>query len=427
MRFARVGATSLAAIAFAALSVAAGGARPAAKGDTVTISMLALNLEQPAFDVLIPNFERVYPNVKVDPTYAPSSTEIYQVETTELAAGNAPDLLYTIPGCGSPISVCALAKAGDLAPMVGKPWTKRSLKLVTSFDKYHESLYSFTATVSFWGVWANDDLFKKLGLAVPRTFGQLLDVCQRARASRTVALALAGGNQQAVSNLIAALAVTTVYGKDKHWGAELKAGTVSFAGSPGWRQALQELVDMNSAGCFQRGVAATSTPAAATEFAQGQALMYAALSQTKGAIDDADPQFTFSFHPFPDGTRSARTEAAFTPVSTIGVNARSSARAQQAAQTFVDFIARPKQDALFARTGGGLTQYQFLHQQIPGYMSSFASVFKQRRYLITPTQTWWNTSVLKALQDNEVGLITGQRSIDDVLGAMDAAWKQGPG
>jgi raffinose/stachyose/melibiose transport system substrate-binding protein len=419
----------LAVIALTALSLVAGvGEAPAAKGETVTVSMLALNVEQPAFDVLIPNFERVYPNVKVVPTYAPSSTAIYQLETTEIAAGNAPDLLYTIPGCGSPVSVCALAKAGDLAPMIGKPWAKakRSLPVVTSSDKHLKDLYSFTATVSFWGVWANQDLFKKLGLKVPQTFGQLLAVCQKAKAARTVALMLAGGNQQAVSNLIAALAVATVYGNDKQWGAKLKAGTVSFAGTAGWHQALQEVTAMNTAGCFERGVSATSTPSAAAQFAQGQALMYTALSQTKGTIDMGAPQFTYSFHPFPDGTGPVQTESAFTPVATIGVNSHSSAGAQHAAQTFVDFIARPKQDSLFAQTAGGLTQYQFLHQQIPDYMSDFSSVFKQHRYLITPTQTWWNASVLNALQENEIGLLTGQRSIDDILNAMDAAWKQGP-
>lgn len=429
MRLARVGVTPLAVVALTALSLVAGvGEAPAAKSETVTISMLALNVEQPAFDVLIPNFERVYPNVKVDPTYAPSSTAIYQLETTELAAGQAPDLLYTIPGRGSPVSVYTLAKAGDLAPMIGKPWVKRSrsLPLVTSSDKYLNGLYSFTATVSFWGVWANQGLFKKLGLKIPQTFGQLLDVCQKAKAARTVALMLAGGNMQAVSNLIAALAVATVYGNDERWGAKLKAGTVSFASTAGWRQALQELVTMNSAGCFERGVAATSTPSAAAQFAQGQALMYTALSQTKGQIDAGAPQFAYSFDPFPDGTNPAGTKSAFTPVATIGVNARSSASAQHAAQMFVDFIARPKQDALFAQTAGGLTQDQFLHRQVPPYMSDFSSVFKQDRYLLTPTQTWWNASVLNALQANEIGLITGQRSIDDVLSAMDAAWKQGP-
>lgn len=431
MRSALVGVTRLAFIALAALSLTAGvgAARPAAKNDTVTIRMQALNVEQPAFAVLIPNFERVYPNIKVDATYAASSTEIYQVETTELAAGNAPDLLYTIPGCGSTVSVCALAKAGELAPMVDKPWAsaKRSLPRVTSSDKYGKDLYSFTATVSFWGVWANNELFRKLGFAVPQTFGQLLALCQKAKETGTVALALAGGNQQAVSNLISALAVATVYGKDAKWEAKHRAYKVSFAGSSGWHRALQELVDMNDAGCFQRGVSATSTPSAAAQFAEGQALMYAALSQTKGTIDAADPRFSYSFHPFPDGTKPAATESAYTPVATIGINEHSSMRAQQAAQTFVDFIARPSQDLLFAQTAGGLTQYEFLHQQLPPYMTAFSSVLKQHRYLLTPSQTWWNTSVLNALQQNEVGLLTGQRSIDDILDAMDAAWKQGPG
>ena len=53
-------------------------------------------------------------------------------------------------------------------------------------------------------------------------------------------------------------------------------------------------------------------------------------------------------------------------------------------------------------------------------------MFKQHRYVIAPYQTWWNANVLLALEQDGIGLITGQRSIDDVLNAMDAAWKQGP-
>ena len=39
------------------------------------------------------------------------------------------------------------------------------------------------------------------------------------------------------------LAVATVYGKDKHWPRELRAGTASFEGTSGWHQALQEFGD----------------------------------------------------------------------------------------------------------------------------------------------------------------------------------------
>ena len=38
--------------------------------------MLANSKEQPAFQVLIPNFERVYPNITVNVTYVPSQGEL---------------------------------------------------------------------------------------------------------------------------------------------------------------------------------------------------------------------------------------------------------------------------------------------------------------------------------------------------------------
>ena len=47
------------------LGLFTGGARPAKANDTVSISLLALSLDQPPLDVLISNFERAYPNIRV--------------------------------------------------------------------------------------------------------------------------------------------------------------------------------------------------------------------------------------------------------------------------------------------------------------------------------------------------------------------------
>ena len=108
------------------------------------------------------------------------------------------------------------------------------------------------------------------------------------------------------------------------------------------------------------------------------------------------------------------------------MNAHSSAANQAAAQTFIDFIARPKQDALFAQLTGTLTQYEFLKNELPSYMSAFSPVFSAHAYYVDPLATWWNASVEASLQQNQIGLITGQTTIDGVLNGMDAAWKQGP-
>ncbi len=83
--------------AVAALSVgAAGGVAGPTSG--VTLSMFANIQYKPGYKVVIANFERVYPNIDVNITYPPNRELEAQLETTELAAGNAPDAPEVPPG-----------------------------------------------------------------------------------------------------------------------------------------------------------------------------------------------------------------------------------------------------------------------------------------------------------------------------------------
>jgi raffinose/stachyose/melibiose transport system substrate-binding protein len=274
-------------------------------------------------------------------------------------------------------------------------------------------------------MFTNDDLFKKLGLKVPQTFGQLLSLCRRAKTLGTAAIIFSSDAQED-SNLIADLAVATLYGRNKRWPADLRAGKVSFTATPGWRGALKAFVDLNANGCFQPGVTGTSAAAAHAQFALGRGLIDATVSTNKGVIDAGSPRFAYSYHPFPGGTAPGQATTFINIQAGFAVNMHASPQNQVAAQTFLDFIARPKQNALFARINGGLTQYQFLHRQLPAFMSAYSEVLTKNAYVVNPQQTWWNPYVLLALQQNQIGLLTGQRSIDDVLNAMDAAWKKGP-
>jgi raffinose/stachyose/melibiose transport system substrate-binding protein len=352
---------------------------------------------------------------------------LYQLESTELAAGNAPDLLQTYPGCGTPISICRLAKAGYLAPMLKKSWAKKSNPLMTSYSKYGPSLFTFLPVAVFDGLLTNDTMFSKLGLKVPQTFAQLLNLCQVAKAAGTITMLLPAQGSNTVQQLLADIALTTVYAKNKQWGKELRAGVVTFEGTIGWHQALQELVDMNNSGCFGPGPAGITGPSADSIFAQGQTLMYVMNTSHKGAIDAAGPQFAYSQSPFPAADDARQTVVELHLPTGISVNAHSSTQNQAAAQAFIDFIARPGQDALAAKINGGLSQAQLTQGVFPSYLSSFKPLFKQHKYGINPIETWWNASVGDALTTYGTGLLTGQESVDDVLKAMDAAWKLGPG
>ena len=168
MRSVRIQYVLLAAAA-CALGFGPSDARPAVRGTPVTLSMLANLIHLPALSVLIPNFERVYPNISVNVTYASTAVR-EQMTTTELAAGTAPDLIMAWPGCGNPLSVCLLAKEGYLFPMISVPWARFSARPVISASKYGPGLFVYSPTVSMWGVFTNDTLFAKLGLKVPQTF-----------------------------------------------------------------------------------------------------------------------------------------------------------------------------------------------------------------------------------------------------------------
>jgi raffinose/stachyose/melibiose transport system substrate-binding protein len=416
----RLAGIALAGAVFA-LGVGASGARPAG-GDQVTLNMLFNGTYEPAWSLLIKNFEHAYPNITVNVTYG-SSADVSQVEATELAAGTAPDLLWVTSGCGGSLSVCVLAKAGDLAPMIKAPWAKRTLPLITSVEKLNGALYAFEPVFSPYGVFTNDGLFAKLGLKVPRTFSQLLAVCKKAQADGTWAMDLSGGSPSTVGFTMLGLATPLVFGQGTHWTAALKAGTVSFEGTAGWRQGLQEFVDMNKAGCFEPGAAEANGEGL---FAQGQGLMTEGPSSHKGIIDALLPQFSYTFHPFPATTAPGQPLAFLELNPAVGINAHSSAQNQAAAQTFVDFVARPKQDALYARITGGLTQYEFLKGQIPAFMSDFATIFNDHEYVVQPLLALGNANVGAALSTDGIGLITGQETPDSILQAMDAAWKQGP-
>jgi raffinose/stachyose/melibiose transport system substrate-binding protein len=410
---------ALPAAALFALGVGVGEARPAGS-DQVTITMLTQPSTGPGFQVVIANFERVYPNIKVEATYGP----VAQLLTTELAAGNAPDLLGTALGCGSPTSVCVLAKAGHLAPLVSEPWTRWSLPLVTSLGKYGPGLYAFEPSLNPYAMFTNDALFAKLGLKVPQTFAQLLAVCRAAKASGTVAVLFNGGGFGS-QFMINDLAVATVYGRDPHWASELRAGTVSFDGSPGWHQALQRFLELNAADCFDPGVAGQLIVPQG-QFAQGGALMLATQSASKGIVDTFDPQFPYSFHPFPGGTVPGQTETLIQPGPSLSVNAHSSPEKQAAARAFIDFVARPAQNELYTKAIGNLTQRDFLKNELPSFMQPMAPVFAAHAYAINPLLTWWNPDVGQVLLQDGVGLLTGQITVDQLLQAMDAAWKHGP-
>jgi len=407
------------------LAVSSAQARPSGQSATVKLTMYSSGASKPALDVLIPQFKEANPDIDVDLTYLGTAASGNQLETTQLAAGGGPDILSVWPGCGTATSVCRLAPAGHLVNMPAKPWAKRSTSISISTSKYGAGLYVYSPVVTFEGLWINESMFKELGLKVPETFSQVLAVCRKARARGKVPMLLAASQSLVMQQLLGAFALTTVDDYPK-WLQKLKAGKATFAGTPGWHRALQKLVDLRNAGCFQLGATGTTSAGAEQQFVQGQALSYANMTSKKGNIEGALPKFGFSQHPFPITDKPNGTTVMLIVGVGWSVNAHSSKTNQAAAQRLIDYLAQPTQSGTYARLSGGLSQEQFQKGVLPRYLSSYSRLFKARRYGVNPVQKWQNAETGDALTEFGTALLTGQKSIAEVLKALDAAWKLGP-
>lgn len=411
------------------VGVSSVAARPEAKAAATasgTITMLLDGQQEVAWREIFANFEKAYPSITVNPTYVPTSSSILELLPTELAAGNAPDLLETIPGLGTTVSVQTLAKDGYLAPIVKPAWNKYTIPLIAPLDSYKGSIYAFEPDVDFYGLFWNTALMSKYGLKIPTTFPQFLSLCSKAKADGVVANAFAGSPAAVATGTtyITTIAGGTVLSSDPNWDAQRATGKVTFAGTPGWHTAVQDLVTMANDGCFETGYQGISSPQAIADFAAGQELSFGVSSGNAGGITADNPNLQYVMYPFPSGTSSKTKEAEVNPDFSLSINAKSTNRA--AALTFINFLARPGQDALYAKLLGVVTQVSYKENVLPPILAGFKKAALKGQVVVGPISGWWNSSVLGALLTDASGIPTGQISPDAVLAAMDTAWDLGP-
>ena len=75
------------------------------------------------------------------------------------------------------------------------------------------------------------------------------------------------------NNDVLPLAGPPVLSPDPTWLDKRLAGKTTFATTPGWRRALQMVLDMKAANCFGPGVEAVGIPQMESQFASEQAIM----------------------------------------------------------------------------------------------------------------------------------------------------------
>jgi raffinose/stachyose/melibiose transport system substrate-binding protein len=392
----------------------------AGKQQDVTITLLQDPTFKPAFDILIKNFNNVYPNIHVEPTYLATSV-IRNLLLTELAAGKAPDMFSLSAGNNGAAAVWPVAKAGQLLDLSQGPWVGRLGRVLRPAATYAGKVYAQPTAAFLEGVAYNPTLFNKLGLKAPQTFGQLLTMCQRIKAAGKIPFAEGFGEVTGWSIFREEMSGLFVYGPQPNWNTLRSHNKVTFQSSSRWRRALQVVVDMNNAGCFSPGASGTTLNASLAQLVRGDAVM-SLVSTTQGSVlTGLDPTFHPGWFIFP-GDTAARTYLVESTSNLLAVNAATAHPNE--VKKFIDFLGRPKQASLFARILGASSDQDLKHCVFPAsFQKAFLAACKANKLVLASQSFWVNPNMTSGyLAPSYLGLLTGQRSIDDILEGLDYMW-----
>ena len=209
-----------------------------------------------------------------------------------------------------------------------------------------------------------------------------------------------------------------VYNKDPNWLEKRATRQESFASSPLFRSAMQRVVDMKDAGCFQKGADAVAPGGMYTLVANDQAVSVITGSAT--TITTANPKVELQHFPFP-GADAASTRIPGTSVNAISV--MESSPNKEAAMKFVDFLAQENQSKRWAEISGNISSYDAKAGTIDAKYDLLKPLIdKEQTTPYMTSQDGWSTQSFTALQEGGLALYLGKKSIDQVLSDLDKAW-----
>ena len=349
----------------------------------------------------------------------PYPSDAYNTQvTTQLQGGNAADVMILSPGTGQPISVVSLAEADFLEPL-----DDTSAGLLPSGSEAQFQVdgttYAQPTALTPVGLVFNVTAAEEAGIEYPETYEDLLAACTTARDAGKSFTVLAGGavfNTGLMAQLISA---TRVYEGTPDWNEQRADGKVTFADS-GWKDVLEDIVEMNDSGCFQDGAAGGTFDNITAGLGGGTSLTAAVPGSAAASIGEATGS-DVNVQAFPP----AKGEKAFTVTGANyawAINASSDAAVKTSAQAFLDWVAEPEQSAEYAEISGAVPITGIDESTLLPSYAPIASLLSSGSYTGLPNAAWPNGAVYDALGVGVQGLLTGQKTVDQVLSDMDAAW-----
>jgi raffinose/stachyose/melibiose transport system substrate-binding protein len=362
-------------------------------------------------------FKQERGDIDVQIQQVPSGENYAQAMLTQLQAGAASDILFTNSGWGAPESVMPLGEAGHLEDLSAQPWAADFPESRVPEDWLNGKLLGLPLSMTNIGLVYNQKLYDELGLTVPKTFDELLEVCKAADAKGKRAIGVSGSSS---FYFYQSVALSTVFAENPNWSQDRADGKVTFSDTPGWHEALERVEAMKQAYCFPLGVQAVVPPQLFADIAAGNVISAVGPTSLMGAVKGMAPDIDLRLTAFP-GTSADDTLAMGIFNDTLSVNAN--AENKEAALAFLEFLATPENMAEYSVIAGGTAPADVAAGVFPEALSDLSAFYTSDKVFSVPHHSWKAAEVRGTLIADGSAFFADTITIEKFLADLDAAWR----
>ena len=381
----------------------------AAEPQTITFTYVTANPKETYYEVLAKDFEAANPGVKVT-TNKIALTAADQTIPTQLQAGNGPDVFWINAGSGQQTSIGQLGKA-DLLLELPESLYGSIPKTQMAGWSLDGKTYGVPSSSQVLGTIWNPDLAKGNAVTVTAesSVGDVAAQCPTVVPKGLSVYGLAGSIPQNTGLVAADLAASSVYGVNPNWNQDRTDGKTTFAGTEGWKQALQAVVDLNKAGCFQKGAAGAGFDALTNGASTGKLFgFFAPGGAAKDIMDAAGGHVTLTVLPMPAPTG---TKQQLSLSSNTGLAGNAATKSPNLVQKFLEFSVSPAEAKKIATAQGAIPIGEVTAADLLPQYAGIASLITSGQTVPFGPDAWPNPQVYNALGTGVTGLLTGRRPL----------------
>ncbi len=383
---------------------------------TLKVSGYKSGTEAGALPELNDKFMEENPGIKVVYEGMPGG-QYKEFLKARFAANDAADVILIHPGLSDAI---AYGKAGYLQDLSSEPWISNFTDSALTATSAEGKVYAIPNDITVLGVYYNEQVFKDLGLEIPKHWDAFVAAAEKIKQSGMLPISIGNNDGWMTLAALFTMAPGLVNANHPNFDADLNEGTATF--KEGWLEMVNNWFSLDTAGYLTPKSTGVNLDQAQQAFATGQAAMYIDGNWSLPAIQAANPDLKVGMFPMPSNKEGSDVIASAAVGTTFAINKNT--KVLDAAKKYLEFWSNKDNQKTWAKSQQGFMTIKGETGDVSPSLQHIAEVVASGKSYQFLDQGWENggaatTELMSSAQGVYLKAITPEGMLEN----MDKAWE----